>query len=131
MARSNVDLPEWMEFGWPRVPEQSVPCLGSDPHHAGQPSFEIAKTNRPDQCQEISAERPDGHAVVWPRIYRQNEEDPGARKRGGYRLCNRSVFTCGCGSGHQIHNSIKRPTRKLKTQGCRLQSYHYLAGLVM
>ena len=49
MARSGTDLPERVKFGRARVPEQPVPCIGSDPDYAGKSRFEVTKFNRPNQ----------------------------------------------------------------------------------
>src|SRR5262249_29091180 len=55
MARSGPDLPERVEFGRARVPEQPIPCLGPDPHHAGKAGFELTKFPRANQPRQVSA----------------------------------------------------------------------------
>ena len=62
MARSGADLAERMKFGRARIPEQPVPRLGPDSHHAGEPGFEVAKLNRANQARKVRAERPHGRA---------------------------------------------------------------------
>ena len=78
-----------MKFGRARVPEQPVPGVGADSHHAGEPGFEIAKFNRANQAGKICAERPHGGAIVLARVDRHDQEDRGACERRRYRLCNR------------------------------------------
>src|ERR1700721_1690671 len=36
MARAGLDFPKGMQFRRPRLPKEPVPCVGSNPHHAGK-----------------------------------------------------------------------------------------------
>ena len=88
VARSGPELAERVQFGRARVPEQPVPGVGPDPHHAGEAGFEIAKFNRANQARKVGAERPHGRAIVRARVYRHDQEDRGAGERRRYRLWN-------------------------------------------
>src|ERR1700742_1970186 len=105
MARSGLDLPEWMQFGRARIPEQPVPRVRPYSHHAGEAGFKIAKLDRTKQPREVAAERPHDGAVAWVRLYRHHEKNRSARQRRRYRLRDRSGFNSSLGSGHRDRNS--------------------------
>jgi hypothetical protein len=88
MTRSGPDFPERMEFGWSRVPEQPVPCVGSNSHHAGKAGFEVAKFDRANQRGEVCAKRSHGRAIVRAGIYRHDQEDRDAGEGCRYGLWN-------------------------------------------
>ena len=81
-----------MQLGRARVPEQPVPGVGPDAHHAGEAGFEIAKFNRANQARKVGAERPYGRGIVRAWVYRHDQEDRGAGERRGYRLWNHHSF---------------------------------------
>src|SRR5215467_6719526 len=101
MPKPGPDFPERVKFGWPRISEQPVPCIGPDPHHTGKTGFELAKSHRANQRREVRAERSNGRALIGVRIYRQNQEDRGASEWCRYGLRNshsvnlREVFRIG------------------------------------
>jgi hypothetical protein len=88
MVGSGPDLPERVEFGRARVPEQTVPCIGPDPYHAGKAGFELAKSHRANQRREVCAKRSNGRAIIGARTYRHDQEDRSAGERCRYGLCN-------------------------------------------
>ena len=45
MARAGFDFPKRMQFRRPRLTKEPVPGVGSNPHHAGEVAFDIAKTD--------------------------------------------------------------------------------------
>ena len=49
MARSGPDLPERVKLGGARIPEQPIPGLGADSHHAAESGFDVAKLDRSNQ----------------------------------------------------------------------------------
>src|SRR5262245_7387541 len=81
VAASRVYLPERMQFGWPRRPEELIPGVGSERGNARKSCFEIAKFHRAKQASDVSAKRPQGRAAVRCRLYGQDEENCRARQR--------------------------------------------------
>jgi hypothetical protein len=63
VACSGSELSKWMKFGRTRVPEQPVPGVGADPHHAGKAGLEIAKFDGPNEARKVRAE-PYGSAII-------------------------------------------------------------------
>jgi hypothetical protein len=110
VARSRPDLAERVKLGRARLPEQAVPCLGPDPHDAGETGFEVAKFHRAQQCRKLAAERPHGGAMVRARLHRRDQEDRGARQWCGYGLGNDTGVTRNLASGHRIafHRVVPR-----------------------
>ena len=45
MARAGFYFPKRMQFRRPRLTIEPVPCVGSNPHHAGEVSLNIAETD--------------------------------------------------------------------------------------
>ena len=88
VARSGPELSEGVKLGRARVPEQPIPGVRPDSHHAGEPGFEIAKFNRANQAREIGAERPHAGAIVRAGVYGHDQEDRRAGQRRRYRLRN-------------------------------------------
>jgi hypothetical protein len=91
LARSGLELAEWVEFSRSGVAEQSIPRVGTDSHHAGEAGLKITKFNRANQAREVRAERPHGVDIVLAPVDGHDQEDCGARQRRRYRLCNDSV----------------------------------------
>jgi len=65
-------------FGRPRLAEQPVPRVRSDPHHAGEVSLDIAEADRTDQPRQAAAERADCRPVRRARIDGDHQKDRGA-----------------------------------------------------
>jgi len=81
MAQSGPDLPERVKFGGARVPEQPVPRIGADSHHAGEIGFEVTKFNSANQRRQVRVKRPHGCAIVRAQNYSHNQEDRSASER--------------------------------------------------
>ena len=81
VARSSPELAERVKFGRTRVPEQPIPGVGADSHHAGEPSFEVTKFNRANQAREVSAKGAHGGAIVLARVDCHHQEDRSACER--------------------------------------------------
>jgi hypothetical protein len=45
MARADLDFLKRMQFRRPRLAKEPVPRVGSNPHHAGEVSLNIAETD--------------------------------------------------------------------------------------
>ncbi len=99
MARAGFDFAERMQFRRPRCAKQSVPRVRSEPHHAGQIAFDIAKAHRADQSGEIAAQRSDGVAACRPGIHRDDQKDRGAGQRLNHHLRDRRQVDIRCGGG--------------------------------
>src|SRR3984893_10431348 len=101
MVLGATDLAERVEFGWARVPEQPLPRIGPDPHHAGKAGFEVAKLHCANQRWQVCAKRSHSRAIVRARIYRHDQKHRRAGERCRYRLCKshsvnlREVFRIG------------------------------------
>src|SRR4029077_4565633 len=102
MARSRTNLAEGMQFGRQRLPEEAIPCVGSKPHDTGKPSFQITKFNGSHQRGELPTKRVQDSPILRARVERRDQEDRGASKRRGYRLCEGRRSTCRFGCVHRI-----------------------------
>ena len=91
LARSGAELAERVKLGRARIPEQPVPGFGTDAHHAGEPGFEIAKLDRPNEAAEVGAERACGGGSVRAGVYSRDQKDRGAAERRRHGLRNRDV----------------------------------------
>src|SRR5580704_14263414 len=94
MARPGANLVEGVEFSGPGQAKESVPCVGPKPHDAGKAGFNVAKFHRAQQGGQVSAERPNGRAIVQAGIYCCNQEDRGSGERCSYKLCDPTRSTC-------------------------------------
>ena len=88
VARSGPELSEGVKFGRARVPEQPIPGVRPDSHHAREPGFEITKFNCANQAREVRAECPHAGAIVRAGVYGHDQEDRRAGQRRRYRLRN-------------------------------------------
>ena len=83
-----VDLAERMQTFRLRRAEQPVPCIGADPHDAGQPALEIAEADRAHQRGHIGAQRPYHRIIFRIGLDRDRKEDGRARQLRSDRLRN-------------------------------------------
>ena len=100
--RSGANLAERMQLRRPRRSKEPVPRVGPKTHDAGKARFKVAKFHRAQQRGEVSAERPQGRAIVEARVYCHDQEDRGASERRGYRLRNGPQAAYRFGRAHRI-----------------------------
>jgi hypothetical protein len=86
MARSGANLLERMQFFRPRRPEEAIPRVRTDAHHAGKAPFQVAKFHCSQQRGDVSAEGAYRIAIFKARVECGNQEDGRPGERPGYRL---------------------------------------------
>ena len=101
MPRSGANFPEEVQFCRPRLPEETVPRVGSKPDDAGKSSFQVAKFHGAHQSGEVSAERAQGGAIFRAGIERRDQEDRSTSERRGHCLCE-GRRTCSFGRVRRI-----------------------------
>ena len=100
--RSRANFAEQVQFRWPRRSKEPVPRVGPKTHDAGKARFKVAKLHRAQQRGKVSAERPQGRAIVEARVYCHDQEDRGASERRGYWLRNGPRAAYRFGRAHRI-----------------------------
>src|SRR5580692_10299392 len=106
MARSGVNLAERMQLCRPRGPEESIPNLGPEPHHAGKPRFQVAKFHRAHQLGDVSAERAQSCNIIRAWLERHDQEHGSAGERRGDSLRDIRQFPRGFKRTHGIEIGI-------------------------
>jgi hypothetical protein len=81
-----VNLAERMQVLWPWHSEKPVPRIGAKPHDAGQPAFEITKTNRPQESGQIATQGANGRVMLQAGIDGHDEKYGCARQLCDNRL---------------------------------------------
>jgi len=63
-----ADLVEFVQFYWPRFPEECVPRFGPKSQHTRKASLKFAKTHRAYERRKIRTEESDfsSTASAWP-----------------------------------------------------------------
>ena len=105
MARSGTKFPEGMQFRRPRLPEEAVPGVASEPDDARQSSLKIAKFHRAHQRGEVSTKRAQYSPIPRAWIELRDQKDRGPSERCGYCLCKgrRSSWRFGCAYWIVLH----------------------------
>src|ERR1700688_5310316 len=78
MTWAGLDFPKGVQLLRPRLAEEPVPGVGSDSHHAGEVSLDIAEADRTDQRREVAAKRPDCRSIRHAGVDRYDQKDRSA-----------------------------------------------------
>ena len=77
-----------MQILRPRIAEKPTPGIGAESHDTRQSPFEIAKSNRAQECGKIAAQSTHGGFVFFSGIDGRDEEYGCPRELGNDRLWN-------------------------------------------
>src|SRR3984893_17382606 len=115
MARSSAKFTKRMKLGRPRLPEEPVPGLRTEPHDAGEIFTWLAKSDRTEQRREVGAQGLHFRNGVAARVDRHNQKYRRPRQRRGYRLAGRARSASRCGHGHrkELHR-VRRNDRSAR-----------------
>ncbi len=81
-----ADLAERMQIFRARGAEETIPGVGANAEHAGQPALEVAKTDGAQQAREIAEQLSRGILRLEAGFERHDQEDSGTRQPRRHRL---------------------------------------------
>ena len=87
-------------------PEEAIPGLRPETHHAGKSRFQVAKFHRAHQLGDVSAERAQSGNIIRVWLERHDQEHRSARERRGDSLRDVRQFSRGFKRTHGIEIGI-------------------------